>query len=320
MKMIFPLGLLIAAGGWVVADFVVPDADARRAAVGSLGKLEKSLQRAFTAGDDFEEKKAPEWADWLAQHEEPGQSFPQYLASKPNRPGAGGRNVLYVLPLGKFEKETSPDLDVLQRYMELYYTAMSVKVLPVRPEKEVPAVTRENSLTGQLQWNSVEMLKWLRTQVPRDAYGLIAITMTDLYPGEGWNFVFGQASYKSRVGVFSFARYHPKLSFEDVGERDEDQVALKRACKVLTHEMGHMFGIKHCIHYECNMNGANSLREADSTPMHLCPVCLRKLQRAIGFDPTARYQGLEKFYRVHEFADEGDWVGERIEWIGYSEK
>ncbi|MGJ8726368.1 MAG: archaemetzincin [Roseibacillus sp.] len=314
IKIVFPLGVLAMAASWVLADFVAPNADARKVAVGSLAGLEKSLQHAFTAGDDFEAKKEPEWADWLAQHEEEGQTFSQYLASKPNRPGEGGRNTLYVLPLGRFEKETSPDLHVLQRYMELYYTPMVVKVLPAMPDKKVPAVTRENSLTGSLQWNSVEMLKWLRTQVPRDAYGVIAITMTDLYPGEGWNFVFGQASYKSRVGIFSFARYHPKLSFEAV-EGDVDQIALRRASQVLTHEMGHMFGIKHCIHYECNMNGANSLRECDSTPMHLCPVCLRKLQRAVGFDPTSRYQALRKFYQKNGFGKEAKWTGERLNWI-----
>ena len=198
--------------------------------------------------------------------------------------------------------------------MELFYAPMTVKVLPTKAESEVPAVTRENPLTGNLQWNSGEMLKWLRTQVPRDAYGVIAITMTDMYPGEGWNFVFGQASYKSRVGIFSFARYHPKLSFEEV-DGDADHIALERAGKVLTHEMGHMFGIKHCIYYECIMNGANSLRESDSTPMHLCPLCLRKLQNAVGFDPVSRYEGLEKFYRKNKFKEEAKWVGERSRFL-----
>lgn len=314
IKLSLPLAVLFLAVTWVVADFVTPSPEVRRAAVGSLAGMDKPMQRSFTVSEQFEAKKEPKDMDWLAQHEEEGQTFPQYLASKPNRPGDEGRNTLYVLPLGEFPKETSPDLSLLRKYMELYYAPMTVKVLPALPENKVPAVTRKNSLTGHVQWQSVAMLKWLRSEVPRDAYGLIAITMTDLYPGEGWNFVFGQASYKSRVGVFSFARYHPKLSLEDV-DGDPDQIALRRACKVLTHEMGHMFGIKHCTHYECNMNGANSLEECDSTPMHLCPVCLRKLQHAISFDPVLRYQELGRFYQNNQFALEAKWVGERARWV-----
>jgi len=33
--------------------------------------------------------------------------------------------------------------------------------------------------------------------------------MTDFYPKESWNYVFGHASLKRWVGVFSFARYDP---------------------------------------------------------------------------------------------------------------
>jgi archaemetzincin len=315
IKIVCPLAALFLAMAWVAADFKTPNANEREEAVGSLVGLEKSLQQSFTAGEHFEPKREPGGRDWLAMHEEPGQTFRQYLESDPNHPGEGGRSVLYVLPLGDFPEEAAPDLGILREYMELYYAPMSVKVLTAVPKDKVQAVVRTNSLTGNEQWNSVEMLKWLRRKLPRDAYGLIAITMTDLYPGEGWNFVFGQASYKSRVGVFSFARYHPSLNFEDVKAEDEDQIGLRRASKVLTHEMGHMFGIKHCIHYECNMNGANSLRECDVSPMHLCPVCLRKLQRAVGFDPVSRYRELEQFYREKNFAEEANWVQQRLAWI-----
>ena len=37
-------------------------------------------------------------------------------------------------------------------------------------------------------------------------------------------------------------------------------------------------------------NGHNSLEESDASVMHLCPVCLRKLQSNAGFDVLARYQ------------------------------
>jgi archaemetzincin len=53
-----------------------------------------------------------------------------------------------------------------------------------------------------------------------------------------------------------------------------------------------MCGIHHCIHFSCLMNGSNHLKELDSQPLHLCPVCLRKLQSSAGCDVVARYEKL----------------------------
>ena len=51
-----------------------------------------------------------------------------------------------------------------------------------------------------------------------------------------------------------------------------------------------MFGIKHCVYYECLMNGSNHDEEAANKPMSLCPVCLRKLQSNVKFDILERYE------------------------------
>ena len=51
----------------------------------------------------------------------------------------------------------------------------------------------------------------------------------------------------------------------------------------MVHEIGHMFGIKHCIYYNCTMNGSNSYDESRRGTRYLCPLCLRKLSSAIGF-------------------------------------
>lgn len=57
----------------------------------------------------------------------------------------------------------------------------------------------------------------------------------------------------------------------------------------MTHEIGHMFGIKHCQWLSCVMQGSNHMEESDRRPLDFCPVCLRKLQDAIGFDIAERY-------------------------------
>jgi archaemetzincin len=56
-----------------------------------------------------------------------------------------------------------------------------------------------------------------------------------------------------------------------------------------------MFGIRHCVYYECVMNGSNHLQESDSRPLELCVVCLRKLQSNIKFDILERYKRLYQF-------------------------
>ena len=76
---------------------------------------------------------------------------------------------------------------------------------------------------------------------------MICILNYDLYPKDDWNFVFGLASIRDRTGVFSFARYDPAF-FEKNGDMTEKEVkdlVLFRSIKVMTHEIGHMFGLLH---------------------------------------------------------------------------
>lgn len=60
--------------------------------------------------------------------------------------------------------------------------------------------------------------------------------------------------------------------------------------KVVNHELCHTFAMRHCIYFTCLMNGTNGYDEAVKKVPHLCPVCLRKLQLAIGFDILERYE------------------------------
>ncbi|EDY16810.1 hypothetical protein CfE428DRAFT_5619 [Chthoniobacter flavus Ellin428] len=69
----------------------------------------------------------------------------------------------------------------------------------------------------------------------------------------------------------------------------------------------------HCTYYSCVMNGSNHLAESDSRPLHLCPVCLRKLQWSTGFDVVARYTALEKASRAAGLMDEAEWLNRQLE-------
>ena len=190
---------------------------------------------------------------------------------------------------------------------------MEIVALPALNLTGIRVTRRRNPSSGQEQILTTDVLELLRIRLPDDAFALLDTTMVDLYPDPQWNFVFGQASLRDRVGVYSFARYDPKFYGET--RPDSRQLMLRRSCKVLAHETGHMFGIAHCIWYRCLMNGSNHIGEADSRPLHLCPVDLRKLQWSVGFDITKRYRNLLAFDAEAGFEDEAQWLESRLRFI-----
>lgn len=260
----------------------------------------------------FKPQPVPGEHDWLANHHEEGETFGQFLSSPRNKLDSS-RSKIYILPMWNFMKGKSPSIELLRQYTQAYY-AISVKTLPpVKPSTSLfsPRVHHDY---GNVQVHAGKILSYLLKQIPDDAYCIIGVTMMDLYPDPAWNFVFGYAAYQERVGVFSFSRFDP--SFYNEEDTTDHKLLLMRSCKVLTHEIGHMFGMAHCTAYHCNMNGSNNLQEADAQPLHLCPVCLRKLQHVTGFDIIKRYRMLESFYGESGFTEESKWVRSMCEFLG----
>ena len=149
------------------------------------------------------------------------------------------------------------------------------------------------------------LLKQLPRYKPSDAYCMIGITNEDLYPQESWNFCFGWATYNVGVGAFSFCRYDP--SWDGIEDDNSDQNLLIRGCHIMAHELGHMFGLKHCIYYECLMNGLMSAEEQRNGGIRvLCPVCLKKLKQNLKFDTAERFKNLAEVCDELGFAEEAN--------------
>ncbi|MCA9649501.1 MAG: hypothetical protein KC501_06305 [Myxococcales bacterium] len=274
-------------------------------AIGPLDHLPPTTARAFEYTSHFSPIPVPGPEDWLSLHPERPQTVLDYIESRPNRPEAP-RNVIYILPVGSLPAERGPTVEELAEYARRFF-GRPVEVMPVRPLDELDVPTRTRGHARQL--NAAAVLDQLQLELPRDAYCLIAVTLEDLYPRDDYNYVFGLARLHTRVGVFSFARYHPSF-FGESFEVDR-RVVVRRALKVMSHEIGHMFGLEHCTHLHCNMNGSNHLSEVDRAPMHLCPVCLRKLHVALGFDPAERYGELAEHYDALGLDASADWAQQR---------
>jgi len=174
-----------------------------------------------------------------------------------------------------------------------------VRTLPAVPMQELsPRPASRSGSWGVEQYHAATALDALEGRVPRDAYGLMAVTMCDLYPKPEWNFVYGLARLTARVGIFSFCRHVPS---NDAPEAWLGAQLLHRSMKTLLHEIGHMFGLKHCTWYNCLMRGSNGEGvEHQINHLYLCPVCLRKLHWCIGFDIRDRYAGLLEICQEYE--------------------
>lgn len=259
---------------------------ARRAAIHALADRVRPLHRV---------KEKPRPGDWLAKHPESGQSFDAYLDESPIRPDET-HTTLYVQPLGEFDTNGSALLRLTADMLGRFY-GMPVKELRPLPLETIPdSARREHPTWGGKQILTSYVLKLLKSKRPKDAVAVIALTDADLWPGEGWNFVFGQASLQERVGVWSFHRF---------GDPDEDfRLCLRRTLDTALHETGHMLSIRHCIAYECGMNGSNNLRESDRQPMAFCPECEMKVWWGCRTEPKARYARLSEFAETNGLKDE----------------
>lgn len=243
--------------------------------------------------------------DWLENNLELGQTFNQY-ANNRHIELTKERGKLYVLPLGEFDENQKKIVELSAEFLGVYY-ACEVELLETIGLDAIPQQARRvHPSWGVRQINSQHVLhQTLPPLVADDAFALIAFTSSDLFPDESYNFVFGQASPTGRVGVWSlFRNGDPKVEFEKV---------LRRTLKTASHETGHMFTIYHCVAYDCNMCGCNSLEEADRRPLYMCPECLGKVILATGCEPVQRFESLRSFCQRNGLQEDADFYNRCIQ-------
>ena len=194
--------------------------------------------------------------------------------------------------------------------------------------------------------NVLDLLDVCAEKLPSDAYCILGITDQDIYEYDGDDQVpveyldgcmRGRAFGGSRIAVFSTACYgrsinsmkklpsQPNVSSSSIYKDFVYQLS------TLAHETMHCFGLDHCGLYMCCMNSWNDtivefaklpLRDGKKViyneddvggSIHVCPLCLRKLQITCGFDICSRYMKLLAFYESFGFEDQARWVKYTLE-------
>jgi archaemetzincin len=102
---------------------------------------------------------------------------------------------------------------------------------------------------------------------------VLILTDVDLYIPV-LTFVFGEAQLNGKHSVISVCRLHEEFYSEKT-----DEVLLKeRSIKEILHELGHNFGLKHCLNWDCVMHSSTSIEEVDIKGKYYCNNCAARIK------------------------------------------
>ncbi len=124
------------------------------------------------------------------------------------------------------------------------------------------------------QYFSTEILRVLAEMRPGGRLYLLGVTELDLYVPT-LNYVFGEALPFKNVAVISLRRLRPEFYGEDADEL----ILSERTVKEAVHELGHVWGMRHCPDPRCVMFFSNSLADTDRKSDEFCTRCRTVLDR-----------------------------------------
>ncbi|MET3038410.1 archaemetzincin [Chryseobacterium sp. NRRL B-14859] len=262
----------------------------------SCRKKEKTYVEAIALNDV--KLSHPKPGSWRYSHDEKFQQFEDFQKTRKITPEPG-KNIIYLQPIGTFNELQTKEIELTKEYLAIYFQ-LETKVLPALPSTVFPEAVKRNSKEGHEQILAGYVLdSILIKRKPKDAVILMGITEKDLFPQSDWNYIFGLASYENGVGVTSMYRfYNGHLTISNFNE------SLNRLLKISSHEIGHMFGISHCLNANCVMNGTNSLTETDYHVARACSLCQMKLNSSIKYDNKKRLLELKNYFEKLHFNSE----------------
>ena len=101
---------------------------------------------------------------------------------------------------------------------------------------------------------------------------VLLITDADLYVPV-LTFVFGEAQLKGKHAIISVCRLHEEFYS---GISDEE-LLFRRTMKEVLHELGHCFGLIHCIDWDCVMHSSQGIEEVDIKGEFYCRTCASQI-------------------------------------------
>lgn len=154
-----------------------------------------------------------------------------------------------------------------------------VIIKDVEHEFSLPVLVQEGHMDlsefydpSRRQYNGNKLLHKIEDDYAADNSKTLAVFNVDLFIPI-LTYIFGQAALNGRVGIASIHR----LSNELYGIPKNDKLLLDRTRKEIIHELGHTFGLIHCMDTKCVMKSSTYVEDIDQKSHHLCNKCKLEL-------------------------------------------
>lgn len=178
---------------------------------------------------------------------------------------AYGPDILCVVPIGRVVP------DVVDRLVRWLRETLGLPVIVGR----LPIEDSGALITERGQYDARLLMGELREYSSSLGVRLIGITERDLC-NLILDYVFGEAQLEGNVALCSAFRLR-----ENGGKGVEPERVQKRLCKVILHELGHLFGLDHCPRDHCAMREDRCVADIDRKEALYCPACLDGLRREV---------------------------------------
>lgn len=145
------------------------------------------------------------------------------------------------------------------------------------PTRRMPplVIPREAFDAKRNQYQSVEIMKMLARIAPGNDSRILGVTDVDLSIPM-LSFLFGQAQFDGPVAIVSLCRLHQEF----YGLPAQEGLLRERTVKEVLHELGHTFGLVHCLESTCAMSLATHIELVDAKAEQYCARCgLQLVQR-----------------------------------------